>query len=261
MTNKSDKFSKLIQILKDLRSPDGCDWDKEQTHKSLVPYLIEETYEVIEAIENNDSKALKEELGDLLLHVLFQAELSSEKKEFDIFDSLDSINNKLVRRHPHVFDKDSKNDSWNQKGSWEESKKKEKNRDSVLDGIPKSLPGLLRSRSVQERAASVGFDWKEVDPIIDKVEEELNEVRESIDENDKEQIELELGDLLFSIVNLSRFYNIDPENALKRSTNKFINRFNKIEKRISESGKSMEDSDLETMDKIWNEVKIDEGNS
>ena len=261
MTNKSDKFLKLIQILKDLRSPDGCDWDKEQTHKTLVPYLIEETYEVIEAIENNDSKALKEELGDLLLHVLFQAELSSEKKEFDIFDSLDSINNKLVRRHPHVFDKDSKNDSWNQKGSWEESKKKEKKRDSVLDGIPKSLPGLLRSRRVQERAASVGFDWKEVDPIIDKVEEELNEVRESIDENDKEQIELELGDLLFSIVNLSRFYNIDPENALKRSTNKFINRFNKIEKRISESGKSMEDSDLETMDKIWNEVKIDEGNS
>ena len=255
------KLDQLRKIVKKLRSPDGCDWDKEQTHKSLVPYLIEETYEVIEAIENNDSKALKEELGDLLLHVLFQAELSSEKKEFDIFDSLDSINNKLVRRHPHVFDKDSKNDSWNQKGSWEKSKKKEKKRDSVLEGVPKSLPGLLRSRRIQERAASVGFDWKEVDPIIDKVEEELNEVRESIDENDKEQIELELGDLLFSIVNLSRFYNIDPENALKRSTNKFINRFNKIEKRISESGKSMEDSDLETMDKIWNEVKIDEGNS
>lgn len=258
MTNESDKFLKLIQILKDLRSPDGCDWDKEQTHESLVPYLVEETYEVIEAIENKDSKALKEELGDLILHVLFQAELSSEKGEFDIFDALDSINNKLVSRHPHVFDKNSKDDSWNQKGSWEKSKKKEKKRDSVLEGVPKSLPGLLRSRRIQERAASVGFDWKEVSPIIDKVEEELNEVKDSIIENNKEQIELELGDLLFSIVNLSRFYNIDPENALKRSTNKFISRFNEIEKRISESGESMESSDLETMDKIWNEVKLDE---
>ena len=257
-TNKSDKFLKLIQILKGLRSPDGCDWDKEQTHKTLIPYLIEETYEVIEAIEKNNSKALKEELGDLLLHVLFQAELSSEKGQFDIFDSLDSINNKLVSRHPHVFDKDSKDNSWNQKGSWEKSKQKEKNRDSILEGIPKSLPGLLRSRRIQERAASVGFDWKEVKPIIDKVEEELDEVKESIDQGNKEQIELELGDLIFSIVNLSRFYNIDPESALKKSTNKFISRFNKIERRISESGDSIENSDLETMDKIWDEIKLDE---
>ena len=261
MTNNSNKFLKLIQILKDLRSPNGCDWDKEQTHKSLVPYLIEETYEVIEAIENSDSKALKEELGDLLLHVLFQAELSSEKGEFNIFDSLDSINNKLVSRHPQVFNPSKKNDMSYQQGSWEQSKKKEKKRESVLEGVPKSLPGLLRSRRIQERAASVGFDWKEVNPIISKVEEELNEVRHSIDENDKDQIELELGDLLFSVVNLSRFYDIDPENALKRSTNKFINRFNKIEKIISESGKSMKNSDLETMDKIWNEVKIDEKNN
>ena len=145
--------------------------------------------------------------------------------------------------------------------TFQECAYKEKKRESVLEGVPKSLPGLLRSRRIQERAASVGFDWKEVDTIISKVEEELNEVRHSIDENDKDQIELELGDLLFSVVNLSRFYNIDPENALKRSTNKFINRFNKIEKIISESGKSMENSDLETMDKIWNEVKIDEKNN
>ena len=261
MNNKSDKFLKLIEILKKLRSPDGCEWDKEQTHESLIPYLIEETYEVIEAIEKKDSQALKEELGDLILHALFQAELSSEKNEFDIFDSLDSIINKLINRHPHVFDKNSKDNSWNQKGSWEKSKKKEKNRDSVLEGIPKSLPGLLRSRRIQERAASVGFDWKEVRPIIDKVEEELEEVKDAINQKDKNQISMELGDLMFAVVNLSRFYNIDPEGALKKSTNKFISRFNKIEKRISESGDSIENSDLETMDKIWDEIKLDEKNN
>jgi len=257
MNDKSDKFLKLIEILKKLRSPGGCDWDREQTHESLIPYLIEETYEVIEAIEKNDKQDLKEELGDLLLHVFFQAELSSEKEGFDIFDSLDSINNKLISRHPHVFNKDSDDVNW-QKGSWEKSKKKEKNRNSVLDGIPKSLPGLLRSRRVQERAASVGFDWKEVKPIIDKVEEEIKEVKDAINQKDKDQISMELGDLMFAVVNLSRFYNIDPENALKRSTNKFINRFNKIEKRISESGSSIENADLKTMDKIWDEIKLSE---
>jgi len=257
MNDKSDKFLKLIEILKKLRSPSGCDWDREQTHESLIPYLIEETYEVIEAIEKNDKQDLKEELGDLLLHVFFQAELSSEKEGFDIFDSLDSINNKLISRHPHVFNKDSDDVNW-QKGSWEKSKKKEKNRNSVLDGIPKSLPGLLRSRRVQERAASVGFDWKEVKPIIDKVEEEIKEVKDAINQKDKDQISMELGDLMFAVVNLSRFYNIDPENALKRSTNKFINRFNKIEKRISESGSSIENADLKTMDKIWDEIKLSE---
>ncbi len=257
MNNKADKFLKLIEILKKLRSPNGCDWDKEQTHESLIPYLIEETYEVIEAIEEKDSQALKEELGDLILHVFFQAELCFEKKEFDIFDSLDSINNKLINRHPHVFDKDSNNNTW-QKGSWEKSKKKEKNRSSVLEGIPKSLPGLLRSRRIQERAASVGFDWKEVSPIINKVEEELKEVKDAINQKNKDQISMELGDLMFAVVNLSRFYNIDPENALKKSTNKFIRRFKEIEKRISESGDSIENSDLETMDKIWDEIKLTE---
>jgi len=257
MSNKKDKFLKLIQILKDLRSPNGCDWDKEQTQSSLIPYLIEETYEVVEAIENNDSQGLKEELGDLLLHVLFQAELSSEKGEFDIFDSLDSINNKLINRHPHVFDGDSKDANW-EKGSWEKSKQKEKKRNSVLDGVPKRLPALLRSRRIQEKASSVGFDWKEITPVIDKVEEELKEVKESIDSNDEKQITMEIGDLIFSIVNLARFYNIDPENALKKSTDKFIDRFNKIEKTISMSGESIENSDLETMDKIWNQIKSDE---
>ena len=251
---KVDKFTKLISILKKLRAPGGCDWDREQTHSSLIPYLTEETYEVIESIENNDSEGLKEELGDLLLHVLFQAELSSEKKQFDIFDSIDSINNKLIKRHPHVFDKNS-NDTGYEEGSWEKSKKKEKKRDSVLDGVPKSLPGLLRSRRIQEKAASVGFDWKEVPPIISKVEEEFEEVRDAIKKEDQKEIEMELGDLMFAVVNLARFYNIDPEGALKKSTNKFIRRFNQVEKKIREDGSSMEESDLETMDNIWNQIK------
>ena len=230
MNNSPDNFLKLIKILKKLRSPDGCDWDKKQTHSSLIPYLTEETYEVIEAIEDNDSSALKEELGDLLLHVLFQAELSSEKGEFDIFDSIDSINNKLVRRHPHVFNEDI-NDENSEKGSWEKSKKKEKKRDSILDGVPKSLPGLLRSRRIQEKAASVGFDWTEVSPIISKVEEELIEVKDAINKDNKKEITMELGDLMFAVVNLARYYDIDPENALKKSTNKFISRFEKVEKK------------------------------
>ena len=256
--DSSDKFLKLIKILKELRAPGGCDWDREQTHSSLIPYLTEETYEVIEAIEENDSQALKEELGDLLLHVLFQAELSSEKGEFNIFDSIDSINNKLIHRHPHVFNKKLNDQSWNQKGSWEKSKKKEKKRDSVLEGVPRSLPGLLRSRRIQEKAASVGFDWKEVEPIIAKIQEELDEVKDAIYKNQKEEIIMELGDLMFAVVNLSRFYNIDPENALKKSTDKFINRFNQIEKQLSKNGSSIENSDLETMDKIWEEIKLSE---
>ncbi len=251
---KIDKFLDLIKILKTLRAPGGCDWDREQTHSSLIPYLTEETYEVIEAIENNDSDSLKEELGDLLLHVLFQAELSSEKKQFDIFDSIDSINEKLINRHPNVFNKDS-NDKKYVKESWEKSKKKEKKRDSVLEGVPNNLPGLLRSRRIQEKAASVGFDWKEAKPIISKVYEELDEVKDAVEKKQQDQIEMELGDLIFAVVNLSRFYDVDPESALKKSTNKFIRRFNQIEKKIDESGGSIEDSDLETMDKIWNQIK------
>ncbi len=257
MDSKTDKFLKLIEILKELRSPNGCEWDKDQTHESLIPYLIEETYEVVEAIRNKDSKELKEELGDLLLHVVFQAELSSEKKEFDIFDSLDSINNKLINRHPYVFDKESSENVW-QKGSWEKSKKKEKKRNSILDGVPKSLPGLLRSRRIQERAASVGFDWEDMSPIIDKIEEELEEVKDALRQNNKDQISMELGDLIFAVVNLARFHNIDPEDAVRKSTDKFIKRFHKIEKRVKDDGNKIEELDLDSMDKIWDEIKLSE---
>ena len=241
-----DKFNKLIEIVKKLRSPNGCDWDKEQTHESLVPYLLEETHEVIEAIENKDYNALKEELGDLILHVIFQADLASDKNKFSVEDLLDGINKKLINRHPHIFSNNS-DDSY-KKGSWEATKKKEKNRDSVLDGVPKSLPALLLSRRIQEKAASVGFDWDNNSQVIGKVDEEVLELKESMVENNG--IDEELGDVLFSLVNLSRHLDIDPELSLKRSTEKFIKRFKAIENEVD-----IEKLSLEELDQIWNKNK------
>ncbi len=241
-----DKFNKLIEIVKKLRSPNGCEWDKEQTHESLVPYLLEETHEVIEAIENKDYNALKEELGDLILHVIFQADLASDKNKFSVEDLLDGINKKLINRHPHIFSNNS-DDSY-KKGSWEATKKKEKNRDSVLDGVPKSLPALLLSRRIQEKAASVGFDWDNNSQVIGKVDEEVLELKESMVENNG--IDEELGDVLFSLVNLSRHLDIDPELSLKRSTEKFIKRFKAIENEVD-----IEKLSLEELDQIWNKNK------
>ena len=241
-----DKFNKLIEIVKKLRSPNGCEWDKEQTHESLVPYLLEETHEVIEAIENKDYDALKEELGDLILHVIFQADLASDKNKFSVEDLLDGINKKLINRHPHIFSNNS-DDSY-KKGSWEATKKKEKNRDSVLDGVPKSLPALLLSRRIQEKAAGVGFDWDNNSQVMGKVDEEVLELKESMVEN--KGIDEELGDVLFSLVNLSRHLDIDPELSLKRSTEKFIKRFKAIEKEVD-----IEKLSLEELDQIWNKNK------
>lgn len=241
-----DKFDKLIEIVKKLRSPNGCDWDKEQTHESLVPYLLEETHEVIEAIENKDYDALKEELGDLILHVIFQADLASDKNKFSVADLLDGINKKLINRHPHIFSNNS-DDSY-KKGSWEATKKKEKNRDSVLDGVPKSLPALLLSRRIQEKAAGVGFDWDNNSQVMGKVDEEVLELKESMVEN--KGIDEELGDVLFSLVNLSRHLDIDPELSLKRSTEKFIKRFKAIENEVD-----IEKLSLEELDQIWNNNK------
>ena len=241
-----DKFNKLIKIVKKLKAPDGCEWDRKQTHQSLTPYLLEETHEVIEAIENKDYDALKEELGDLLLHVIFQADLASDKNKFSVEELLDGINNKLIRRHPHIF-LDDFNHSY-KKRSWEAIKKKEKNRDSVLDGVPKSLPALLQSRRIQEKAAGVGFDWDNNSQVLDKVEEEILELKESIIKN--KGINEELGDVLFTLVNLSRHLDIDPELSLKRSTEKFMRRFKAIEDEVD-----IEKLSLEELDGIWNRNK------
>jgi len=246
-----NNFNKLIKIVKTLRSPNGCDWDKEQTHESLTPYLLEETYEVIEAIDNKNYDALKEELGDLMLHVIFQADLAAEKNKFSIEDSIDSINKKLINRHPHIFgDKENKN---LQKGNWESQKQKEKKRDSILDGVPISLPALLKARRIQEKAASVGFDWDKKEQVFNKIEEEINELKEALSTNIG--IEEELGDVLFTIVNLSRHLNLDPEKTLKLSIEKFSRRFKSIEKELKEKKIKMENLSLNELDEIWNKNK------
>ena len=246
-----NNFNKLIKIVKTLRSPNGCDWDKEQTHESLTPYLLEETYEVIEAIDNKDYGALKEELGDLMLHIVFQADLASEKNKFSIQDSIKNINKKLVDRHPHIFN--SKVSIKDEDINWELVKQKEKKRDSVLDGVPVALPALLRARRIQEKAANVGFDWDKKEQVFNKIIEEINELKEAL--NSKIGIEEELGDVLFSIVNLSRHLNLDPEKTLKLSIKKFSKRFKSIEKELDRRNIQMKNLPLEELDKIWEKNK------
>ena len=249
-------FKKLIEVLDVLLSPNGCDWDKKQTHESLVPYLLEEAYEVIESIEQRDMNGLKEELGDLILHVLFQAKLASNEGHFSIADSLENISSKLIRRHPYIFSDDKSKNSKDL--SWEQLKKKEKDRESVLEGVPLSLPSLTRARRIQEKASSVGFDWNDIIPIREKIKEELSELDEAIESTKKESIIDEMGDVLFSIVNLARFMDVDPEAALRHTIRKFETRFKKVEKKIEDSGKNMQNSTLEEMDLIWNKVKEEE---
>ena len=248
---KNNTLEDLISIVKKLRSPDGCDWDKQQTHESLIPYFLEESHEVVEAIQSKNYDSLKEELGDLFLHIIFQIDLAEEKKKFFLKDVLQGINNKLINRHSHIFyDKD---DSKYKEGNWEESKQKEKNRDSILDGVPISLPALLRSRRIQEKAANVGFDWEKMDQVLSKVDEEIDELKESIIEN--KGINEELGDVLFTIVNLSRHLDINPEQALNESTNKFIKRFKRIEKDLKDKKIDIKELSLEELDVLWEKNK------
>jgi len=246
----------LINLLKKLRAPDGCEWDKQQTHDSLIPYLLEEVHEVIEAIEINDYNLLKEELGDLLLHIVFQAELANEANQFNIYDSITNINNKLINRHPHIFS-DKNNIQW-EAGNWEAQKQKEKKRNSILDGVPKSLPALTKAQRIQEKAASVGFDWKEINQVFNKLYEEIDELNIAIKENNQNDIEEELGDVLFSIVNLSRHLNINSEVSLDKSIIKFISRFKKLENHIKEKKLDFKKQSLSKLDKLWNEIKINE---
>ncbi|MBC8213489.1 MAG: nucleoside triphosphate pyrophosphohydrolase [Candidatus Marinimicrobia bacterium] len=253
--NSCEQFERLINIIKKLRGEGGCPWDREQTSKSLIPYLLEETYEVIEAIEENNSDALKEELGDLTLHVLFQAEITAENGQFEIADSLKEICDKLVRRHPHVFGEKENIKTNEVLLNWETAKRKEKKRGNYLDGVPKNLPALTRARRIQEKASHVGFDWKEIEPIWAKVHEEIQELEEAFKIGDFEKIEEELGDSIFSMVNLGRFFNISSEEALRKTISKFETRFSGIEKKLKENNRSLEEATLEEMDAIWEEEK------
>ena len=247
------KLEDLIKTLKTLRDPEGCDWNRGQTHETLIPYLLEETYEVIEAIENKDFELLKEELGDLLLHIIFQAELADEKNKFNIYDSILNINQKLINRKPHIFS-DSNDDQW-KLGIWEKAKKIEKNRKSVLEGVPKALPSLTKARRIQEKAAGVGFDWDNLDNVFEKIYEELDELKEAINSNHKNNIKDELGDVLFSIVNLSRHIQCDPELSLSQSTNKFIYRFQLLEEYMEPQNLNFKDHNLSELDLLWNKIK------
>ena len=255
-SKKISNIDRLVYIVKRLRAPNGCEWDKEQTHESLIPYLIEETYEVVESIEHKNYKLLKEELGDLLLHVIFQIDIANDNKKFNLDDVIYGICEKLIRRHPHIFY--DKNDPRYKEENWEVSKKKEKKRLSVLDGVPQSLPQLIRSSRIQEKAASVGFDWENKNQVLLKVDEEILELKDAILKN--EGINDEIGDVLFTIVNLSRHLGYDAESSLKKSTEKFSRRFKKIEKDLKNKNIKIQDLSLEELDEIWEKNKYNDKN-
>ncbi len=251
-----NELEQLIKIIKKLRAPDGCEWDNVQTSDSLIPYLLEETYEVIEAIETNNSSLLKEELGDLLLHIIFQSEIAEEKKKFKLSDAIQHVSDKLIDRHPHIFNNNQ--DESYQKGNWELSKQNEKKRKYILDGVPLKLPALTRAKRIQEKAASVGFDWENIDQIFNKVHEEIDELKSAIKKNDNNNIFEEIGDTLFSIVNIARFLEYDSESALRSTIRKFENRFNQIEERLKLKNKTFKESSLDELDFIWDQVKNEE---
>ena len=242
-------LDELVNTLKVLRSPNGCDWDKKQTSKSLVPYLLEETYELIEAIEDEQNENIKEELGDLLLHIIFQTELAFENNKFSLDDVIYDIKNKLVQRHPHIFSNNKNEDNW------ELAKQKEKKRERVLDGVPKALPALSRANRIQEKAASIGFNWSNINLIFDKIHEEYNELIDAYEIANKARVKEELGDLLFTIVNLSRFLGINSEEALKLSIKKFEERFYKVENEIKSECKTFANYSPDELQELWNKLK------
>ena len=255
MQKKTDAFRELLTIIDELR--EKCPWDREQTLESLRKLTIEETYELGDAILRNDLEDVKKELGDLMLHIVFYAKIGSEKGAFDIGDVLEGINTKLVYRHPHVFgDVDVNNSARRVEENWEHLKLKEKGGNKrVLDGVPVDMPALVKANRIQEKARGVGFDWEEKRQVWNKVKEEIRELSVEIDNKDTDRIEGEFGDLLFAIVNAARLYGIDPESALERTNMKFISRFNYLESRTLQQGKSLKELSLSEMDKIWDEAK------
>lgn len=254
------EFQKLVDIIAQLRDPvSGCPWDIKQTPQSLIPNMVEELYEVVEAIEDGDNVALMEELGDLLLHIVMQAQLASESGAFNIIDVLNHINDKLVRRHPHVFGELELKDADTVKKNWERLKKAEKQeRKSVLEGIPRALPALIYAQRMQEKAASVGFDWDYVPPILEKIDEETKELKSALETEDQTRIKEEVGDLLFTIVNLARKLHLDAESALKETARKFSKRFQYIEEQYRQNGENINEASLEELNSFWELSKKEE---
>ncbi len=257
MSQTTERFSEIVSIMRRLRAPGGCPWDAEQTHESLKRYLLEEAYEVIEAIDASSDELLKEELGDLLLQPVFHAAIAEERGAFTIDDVMVTLADKLIRRHPHVFGDQQIENSAAQIANWEKIKKQEKGdeRRSTLAGIPPHLPALMKAHKITEKAARVGFDWERVDQVMAKVLEELHEFEEALTAADQVQMEAELGDLLFAIVNLGRFVSLDPEEALRKTINRFQTRFSHIEERLHVAGRHLQDASLEEMEQLWQEAK------
>ena len=253
------EIKNLISIMNKLRNKEtGCPWDLKQTHKTLKPYLLEEAYEVIDAIEEEGDDNLKNELGDLLLQIVFHSQIANEENRFDFEDVAKAISEKLITRHPHIFDENFNKDNITAdevKSNWELLKKEKEGKKRILDGIPKNFNALLRSLRIQEKVASVGFEWPDTSGVVDKLKEEIIELTQGIENNDIENIEEEIGDLFFVLVNLSKKFNLNPEDALQKSSNKFIKRFNFVEKTVEDNGEKVQDKSLEELDLIWDKAK------
>lgn len=262
MNETGKNFEKLVGIMATLRGPDGCPWDKEQTHESLKENLIEESYEVIDAIDADDIPHLCEELGDLLMQIIFHARMAEENEKFDISDVVKGISEKLLRRHPHVFGEAEITSSEEVLHQWAQIKAREKgceNRTSILDGVPNTLPALMRAMEISKRAAKAGFEWPNLDAVVEKLEEEVGELKDELATGNTERIGEEIGDLLFTIVNVARWTKVDPEDALRAMTKRFSERFKQIEEVARAGGKPIEEMTIEEMDAVWDRAKRGNG--
>ncbi len=252
MSELQNQFLRLVSIMDELR--DKCPWDKKQTIESLRHLTIEETYELVDAISESDYKGIREELGDLLLHILFYSKIGAEKNEFTLTEVIEGICEKLIVRHPHIYGDVIVQDEEEVKKNWEKIKLKE-GKKSVLGGVPKTLPSIVKAIRLQEKSQQVGFEWENTDQVWGKVEEELLELKQAVEEKNTDHIEDELGDVFFSLVNLARFLKVDAENALERTNKKFIHRFTRMEEEANKQNKLLHDMTLEEMDALWNSIK------
>lgn len=251
----------LLEIIRKLRSPEGCPWDKKQKKEDIAKCLLEEAYEVLDAIDAASPEALKEELGDLFFQILFLAVIAEERQEFNISDVMKDIGRKMVRRHPHVFGDKKVTTVEEVKANWQQIKKEIENKDELsgfFDNIPRSLPALAKAQKITEKASTVGFDWHHSEEVLQKIEEELAELKAALKANQHDAVQEEIGDLLFSLVNFSRFVQVNAEEALRNTIKKFTGRFSFIESRLSARGKTLEETSLEEMEQLWNDAKINE---
>jgi tetrapyrrole methylase family protein / MazG family protein len=265
MSTAGERFQQLVGLMARLRGPGGCPWDREQTFDTIKPYTVEETYEVLDAIDRRDWHEVAEELGDLLLQAVFYAQMAEEQGLFGIGDSLDAINRKLIRRHPHVFGEETAQSASDVKRIWgeikaEEKKGRGKEHASLLDSVPRAMPALVEAQQIASRAAGVGFDWENAEQVIEKLDEELAELNEarqgtSSDPSKAAELENEIGDLLFVVVNLARFVKVDPEQALRRTNAKFRKRFGYIERRLGERGRKPQEAEMAELEELWQEAK------